>query len=59
MQPIDSAMSYEMGIEAMLSQIPLNELDYSLGKLRGEQIDELPSEYSSDEDDKSSKAFWS
>lgn len=48
-----------MGIETLLSQIPLPELDESLGKLRGDQIDELPSEFSSEEDDKTSEAFRS
>ena len=29
-----------------------------MSKLRAEQIDELPSEFSSDEDDKQQKEFW-
>ena len=53
---------YEAGlteIETFLASVPVKELDEHMQRLRGDQIDVLPSEYSSEADDKTDKKFWS
>ena len=49
---------YEMGVEAMLGQVPLKDLKQYLTNMNDEEIDLLPDESSSEEDDKTTPAFW-